>query len=335
MMVTKQEFMVFHKAAAGMLMLAVVLAGSLAGCGSNTQAPQQVEPVAPILIPPPQVGQLRWTNDPTLAFSEDGRRLAYVVFEEGDNRQILLWDMAAREAHSVAGAEGGDTPFFSPDGEWLGFFADGSLKKVLLPGGESITLTPKAPNLRGASWGPNGNIVFNLTSTDTLYEVSADGGEPRQLTTLGEGELSHRWAHVLPGGHAVLFTIAVSENPDESLIAVLSLDTGEKKILVRGGTFARYATTGHLVYHRRDAILAVGFDPETLEVRGSTLRVTEAVLGSPPDTLTGVAQFAFSNTGAMSRVVPTGQTEGDRKVYQIEVWPEWFADLRGARALGN
>ena len=318
-------------AGAACLLAAGLLAG-LAGCGFIREP--QAEAPATFVLPPPEAGHLRWNNDPTLAFSPDGSRLAYLVFQEDGSRQIHVRNLALGSTRPVPGTEGGDTPFFSPDGRWLGFFADGSLKKVALQGGDAVTLTPKATNLRGASWGPNGNIVFNLTDSDVLYEVSSEGGEPKQLTTLGEGEKSHRWPQFLPDGSAVLFTIALTDNPDDSQIAALRLDSGEKKILVRGGTFGRYATTGHLVYHRGGAILAVGFSSAALEVTGMPTPVAEGILGSPPDTLTGVAQFTFSTTGSLAYVLPE-QAGGVSEVYQIHVWPNWFEELKRTVAAGQ
>lgn len=322
-----REFRVRGKPAKAACWLAVGLLAGLAGCSSLREPLEQEAPVR-FVIPPPSVGHLRWNNDPTLAFSPDGTHLAYLVFQEDGSRQIHLRDMGTGATHPVAGTKGGDTPFFSPDGKWLGFFAEGSVKKVPLSGGEAVTLTPKATNLRGASWGPNDTIVFNLTDSDVLYEVPAEGGEPKQLTALGEGEKSHRWPQLLPDGSAVLFTIAVSDNPDDSEIAALTLDSGERTVLVRGGTFGRYATTGHLVYHRGEAILAAGFDPVKLEVTGTPATVLQGVLGSPPDTRTGVAQFAFSNTGDLAYVAPAGAESGSTPRYQIHVWRNWFEDLR-------
>lgn len=318
-------------------LLLVGLIAGLAACNSVPEPPQ--EEVSRIVIPPPAVGALRWNNDPTLAFSPDGARLAYLVFQEDGSRQIHVRDMAAMETRPVPGTEGGDTPFFSPDGQWLGFFADGRLKKVPLSGGAAVTLTPEAPNLRGASWGPNDTIVFNLTDADALFEVSAAGGAPRQLTQRNEGETSHRWPQFIldskPDGKAVLFTVAVgsnpASNPDDSLIAALRLDTGERKILIRGGTFGRYAPTGpsggmgHLVYHRAGAIMAVPFDPARLEVLGTPAPVLEGVLGSPPDTLTGVAQFSFSNQGSLAYIPPEQLTGGK---IQILIAPNWFEELK-------
>ena len=312
---------------AGVLLIGLV--AGLAACRSGMEAPPDT--TRPFVIPSPEVGHVRWNNDPTTAFSPDGAFLAHLVFQDDGSRQMHVWDMAARNRRSMPGTEGGDTPFFSPDGQWLGFFADGRLKKVPAGGGEATALTPGATNLRGASWGPSGTIVFNLTDTDVLYEVSAEGGEPRQLTELAEGESSHRWPQFLPDGSAVLFTIAVSSDPEDSQIAALRIDSGEKKILVRGGTFGRYAATGptrgHLVYHRNEAILAVEFDPATLDATGMPAVVQEGVLGSPPDTLTGVAQFTFSNAGTLAFVAPE-QGGGAAEAYRIGVVPGWFEEIK-------
>jgi len=315
--------------------LLVGLVTWLAACGLEMEAPPDT--TSSFMLPSPESGHVRWNNDPTTSFSPDGAFLAHLVFQDDGTRQMHLWDMATRDRRPVSGTVGGDTAFFSPDGQWLGFFADGRLKKVPVGGGEATALTPEAMNLRGASWGPSGTIVFNLTDTDVLYEVSVEGGEPQQLTELAEGELSHRWPQFLPDGSAVLFTISVSNDPQDSQIAALQLDTGEKKILVRGGTFGRYAATGQtrgqLVYHRERAILAVGFDPATLDVMGVPTVVQEGVLGSPPDTLTGVAQFTFSNTGTLAYVAPE-QVGGDATIYRISIVPDWFEEIKQRVAAG-
>jgi hypothetical protein len=110
----------------------------------------------------------------------------------------------------------------------------------------------------------------------------------------------------------------------------LRLETGERKVLVQGGTFGHYATTGHLVYYRGGAILALGLNAAALEVTGMPTRAAEGILGSPPDTLTGVAQFTFSTAGTLAYVLPE-QAGGVNEVYQIHVWPNWFEELKGGR----
>ena len=139
----------------------------------------------------------------------------------------------------LTGTEGARQPFFSPDGEWVAFFSGGELKKVSIHGGASVTLC-EAANPKGGSWGPDDTIVFNRIAIQGLWRVSAAGGEPVALTTLSESEFSHRWPHHLPDGRSVLFT-AVSADLDanDASVEVLSLESGERTIVYRGGFHAR------------------------------------------------------------------------------------------------
>ena len=130
-------------------------------------------------------------------------------------------------ATPMAGTRGGSNPFFSPDGQWVGFWAGGELRKVPLGGGPAVTLC-KAAAIFGASWGSDGTIVFATARNGGLWRVSAAGGTPEALTTLQPGEFSHRLPHMLPGGHAVIFTISKAANRwDDTQVVVRSLATGE------------------------------------------------------------------------------------------------------------
>src|SRR4029079_13103791 len=132
------------------------------------------------------------------------------------------------------GTSGGGNPFFSPDGRWVGFGADGELRKVPLGGGPAVTLC-KASALFGASWGDDGTIVFAEQRNGGLWRVSAAGGTPESLTTPQPGEYSHRLPHVLPGSRAVIFTILKAPDQwDNTQIALWSLDTGQQTLLVSG-----------------------------------------------------------------------------------------------------
>jgi len=146
-----------------------------------------------------------------------------------------------------------NSPFFSPDGESVGFYdrdAGPVLKRVSVRGGPASTICVLPADLRGASWGTDGTVVFGSADpTSGLWWVPAVGGEPEQLTTPDpeQGAVDHPWPESLPGGEAVLFTIVAT--PSEELqIAVLSLGTSEQKVLIRGGSYPRYSPTGHLLY---------------------------------------------------------------------------------------
>jgi serine/threonine-protein kinase len=141
-----------------------------------------------------------------MAFSPDGRHLVYVGSDHNTS-QLYLRPVDRQEASPIPGTDGGLGPFFSPDGEWVGFWADGELKKVSVRGGPSVGLC-ETGRLFGASWGPDDHIVFAGLSGG-LLRVSADGGTPEVITALDTAnrQQSHRLPYVLPGGEAVLFTV--------------------------------------------------------------------------------------------------------------------------------
>jgi serine/threonine-protein kinase len=205
--------------------------------------------------------------------------------------------MDAEEARPLAGTEGAIAPFFSPDGQWIGFSAGGKLKKVSISGGAPLTLCD-ATNLRGATWGPDNTIVFSPTNPGTLWRVSAAGGAPQKLTDLKEEETDHRLPHFLPDGKAILFNVA-TRSFERTDIAILRLDSGEQRVLIQDGLDARYAPTGHLVYYRAGTLMAVPFDPERLEVVGTPTPVVEGVIMA--GNARG-AQYSFSGLGSFAYV---------------------------------
>jgi Tol biopolymer transport system component/tRNA A-37 threonylcarbamoyl transferase component Bud32 len=243
----------------------------------------------------------------TAAISPDGRRLAFVAREAGGKEQLATRLLDQVNPAFLAGTENAADPFFSPDSQWIGFFADGKMKKISVAGGAALTLCD-APGARGASWGEDGNIVVTLNSpTGGLSRVSAAGGTPQTLTKPGDkNEVTHRWPQILPGGEAVLFTSAtntVNGAFDDASIQVLSLKTGQWKTVQRGGYFGRYLSTssgatsnrvGQLVYVHQGTLLGVPFDLDRLEVRGTPAPLLEDVAGDP---VTAGGQFDASRNG--------------------------------------
>ena len=210
---------------------------------------------------------------------------------------------------SGLGAPGG--VFISPDGRWVGFF-DGitTLKKVAITGGSPVTITPVDGLPRGATWAPDDTIIFATTSPATgLQRVSAAGGEPAVLTKPDRerGDSDHLWPELLPGGESVLFTIAPAFNAraENAQIAVLDLQTGTSKVLIRGGSHAHYVPTGHLVYGVEGTLRAVAFDLERLEVVGTPAPVLEGVA----TTVSGLADVAVAANGSLV-YVPGGAGGG-------------------------
>jgi eukaryotic-like serine/threonine-protein kinase len=246
-----------------------------------------------------------------LALSPDGTHLVYAA-HQGGLQQLYLRPLAGLEAKPIPGTEGGVQPFFSPDGQWLGFFADGKLKKVLVSGGEAPSLCD-AGDPRGASWASRGTIIFAPTRDSALKQVSDAGGTPQPLTRFEEREDSHRWPAFLPGGDAVLFAaFRAGGNWNNAQISVQSVGTGERRDLVQGGTNPRYAPSGHLVYAQGGNLMAVPFDAQKLTVTGTAVPMVEGVLQS---TFSGAAQYSFSDTGSL--VYVPGSVQAQRRLLWV------------------
>jgi eukaryotic-like serine/threonine-protein kinase len=240
-----------------------------------------------------------------LTLSPDGTQLVYSARQRGI-QQLYLRPLAALEATPIRGTEGALQPFFSPDGRWVGFFADGKLKKVSVSGGEASSLCD-AGDPRGASWGSLGTIAFAPARNSALQQVSDAGGTPQPLTEFGERENSHRWPEFLPGGDAMLFAALYSGgNWNNARISMRSVGTGVRRDLIQGGTNPRYARSGHLVYAQGGNLMAVPFDAEKLAVMGAAVPVVEGVLQS---TFSGAAQYSFSDTGTLVYVTESIQAQ--------------------------
>jgi eukaryotic-like serine/threonine-protein kinase len=237
-----------------------------------------------------------------VAMSPDGSRLAYVAARRGKT-QIFVRPLNQLQAQPLPGTEGGSDPFFSPDGRWLGFSANGQLKKVPVAGGAPTTLAA-APATFGATWGEDDSIIFAGNPTSGLSRIPAAGGTPQPVTALdtANGELAHRWPHLLPGGKAVLFTVWRGGIFDDAQLAIHRLDTGVRSTVLSGGTDARYLTSGHLVYARAATIMAVPFSLASFQVTGVPFPVLD---GLETNRVTGAAHFGVSNEGTLAYVPGT------------------------------
>ncbi|HJZ74615.1 MAG TPA: protein kinase, partial [Vicinamibacterales bacterium] len=234
-----------------------------------------------------------------LAISPDGQHVVLSALREG-SRHLYVRSLDEPTAREIAGTDNADSPFFSPDGQSVAFFADGMLKRVALGGGTPQTIVA-AQEVRGASWGADGVVVFPPTFTAGLSSVAAVGGPIEALTKLNteQKEKTHRFPQVLPGEKAVLFTIGPTDvnSFDDARIAVLSLETRRYKVVVRGATFGRYVAGGHLLYARGGALFAAPFDLQRLEVTGAAVPIIEDVAMS---TQFGAAAFDASANGTLA-----------------------------------
>jgi len=306
------------KLAATALLASAITAAVVWGLmGSPPSAPR---PVERFVIPLPEGTELYLADDfygpGSMAISPDGHHLAYVV-QRGALRELFLRPLEQTEAVRIEGSEGAKMPFFSPDGQWLGFYDGQLLKKVSLASRIPVVIGP-ALDPRGASWGEGGNIVFGTRPNAGLSGVSADGGEPEGLTVPDRErrEKTHRFPQVLPGGRAILFTLGTGDidSYDDASIAVLSLETGAYRRVLDGGAHARYSPSGHLVYARAGALLAVPFELTRLEVTGPPVAVVQGVTTLPNWAL---AAFDISREGSLL-YAPGRERKEERQVVWVD-----------------
>jgi serine/threonine-protein kinase len=224
-----------------------------------------------------------------LALSPNGRRLVFVGRGDGGTR-LYLREMSGHDIVPIPGTEGAIGPFFSPDGEWIGFFAAGSLKKVAVSGGAPVDLA-YAVLARGAAWGADNTILFTSAPGTGLWRVSALGGTPEIATTLNAAtnDRTHRLPDISPDGRAALFTSRTRDHAsfDATTVAVLSTETG------------RYVPMRHVVFVRAGALHAVPFDYTRQQVTGQPITVLDSVMTDPS---TGAAHYAVSATGTLAYV---------------------------------
>jgi eukaryotic-like serine/threonine-protein kinase len=206
----------------------------------------------------------------------------------------MLRPMNAIEAAPIPGTTDAISPFFSPDGRFVGFFAEGKLKRLSVSGGSVVTVCDAAIGF-GGTWGIDDTIVFSSTTGSPLFQVDARGGSASRVTTLdaARGEFSHRWPELLPDGKAVLYTVGTLGSWDDAEIVAQSLTSGRREVLVKGGTHPHYLRSGHLMYARSGAIMAVQFDAARLTVTGRTVRLLESV----HESFDGAAQLSVSRNG--------------------------------------
>jgi serine/threonine-protein kinase len=274
--------------------LLIGAAGIGAGLWTLVRTPPSADgPVMrfPLNLPPTE--QLGGLDFPSVALSPTGEHLAYVA-SRGSTSRLLLHRMESLQDEPMPGTERAIGPFFSPDGKWVGFFADGKLKKAPIDGGAPVELCD-APIGFGAVWGKDDIITFAPTGGSGLMQAPAAGGASREVTKLDmeKGEFSHRWPDVLPDEDTILFTAGGTGNWDDAQIVMQSLESGARQNLI-AGTFPRYIpTTGHLVFARRGSLWAVPLDVANQRVVGTPVVVLPKVWVAAD----GAAQFSLSPPG--------------------------------------
>ena len=252
-------------------------------------------------------GQTIASRNLALAISPEGAQMVYVA-----NRRLFLRSMAELEGRPIPGTESNSgvlSPAFSPDGKSLAFWevSDNTLRRIAVSGGAAVTICPVS-NPVGVSWSEEG-ILFG-ESGKSILRVSPNGGKPEPVVTAKDNELIGD-PQMLPGGQAVLFVIA-DIGTGKVQVAVQTLKTGARKVVLESNSAARYLPTGHLVYLLNGVLFVVPFDVNRLETTGGPVGMVEGVARS---STSFEAHIAFSSTGSLIYIPgPVSATGGVRNV---------------------
>ncbi len=240
--------------------------------------------------------------------SPDGKFIS-ILAQTGLTDRIVLRPVDQEILEPVMGSEVSANQAvysaFSPDAQWIAFSPGNTIRKASVFGGTSVAVADLGTQPRGLWWGTDKNIYAGSINS-VIYRISEDGGTPTPVTKLDSaaGEISHRFPVILPDGKSLLYTIKFNNITtfDEAAVALLDLKSGEKKILIRGGTSARYVPTGHLIYARGSYIYGVPFDLGKLEVTGPP---RELFRGGWMNPFSGEVNLACSHDGTLI-YVPQG-----------------------------
>jgi serine/threonine protein kinase len=267
----------------GWIVVAVLLLVAVALLIYFRRTPAEVEAIH-FSIPPPE----KTTGFSNPVISPDGRHLAFTAAAEGKGELLWVRALGSLAARPLAGTEGASFPFWSPTGEFLGFFAQGKLKKIALSGGLPTTLC-EAPNGRGGAWSRDDVILFVPNRNTEVHRVSAAGGSAVAVTRLDKsrGEISHRWPSFLPDGRHFLYGVRE--------IYLASLDGGEAKHLVSAESNVVYAPPGYLLFLREGTLLAQPFDADKRQLTGKPFRIADQVQGH----VFGKGHFSVSENGVL------------------------------------
>lgn len=256
--------------------------------GAVRREPKDDRHVVLSVLPPLPVGDI--------ALSPDGRILTFVAGTD-ENARLWIRSLDRPDAHPLAGTEGAEAPFWSPDGRFIAFGAGGKLKKIAASGGPVHTLCD-ARAVVGGTWGPNDVIVFAPGNRTPLYRVAAAGGEPAPLTVLdpAQGHNTHRWPHFLPDGRHFLY-LARSFRPEKSGIYIGSTESTTSARVLSAESNVAYAPSGHVLFVRDRALLAQRFNASTQQLEGDPVQVVDEIHYNRDDSY---ASFSVSDHGEMA-----------------------------------
>jgi serine/threonine-protein kinase len=298
--------------------LAVVATGALWSAMRSSSTVADLKPLVRLNVDLGSEASLTSQSQmgPSAILSPDGSRLIYI-----SKGRLFTRRLDQTDAIELAGTEGASSPFVSPDGNWVGFYAGGKLKKTSIAGGAPVILCDAIGGY-GAAWGEDGNIIFTPAPFSAMKKVSSNGGVPTAATRLDAGDTAQYWPHILPGGKAVLFTSRAANLG----IDVVSLQDGTRKsLLTDGAFFPRYVgganSPGYLLYMKEGRLLAASFDPVALQIQGDSIPLVDEVAYDPGFLS---AQFDIAQNGTL--VYRSGVGSG-------MVVPTWLERNGGTRPM--
>jgi Tol biopolymer transport system component/tRNA A-37 threonylcarbamoyl transferase component Bud32 len=296
-----------------LLALVSLRAGGFLGSGAARTSAMPLGPLR-VSLALPAADEIGMPKELPLAISPDGSQVVYVGLRNETTR-LYLRPLGVAEATPIAGTEGAKSPFFSPDGRWLGFFAQAKLKKVTV-GGTALEVLADAPAARGGAWGVDDVLYFAPTNAASLWSVPAAGGAATEVTHLRReaGEISHRWPEFLPDGKTLLYSIWTGPGPAERHIARQTLGESEHHVLVSGGGSPRFFAPGHLCYGSLDALFSLPWSPEQRTLEGV---VPLALPELPRQEGEGASAYAFSSDGTLA-YLPGGPARRLARLVRID-----------------
>jgi eukaryotic-like serine/threonine-protein kinase len=279
-------------------LIAIAIAGIAAAVAWRARPVPPAEPLVSFLLPPPDGGAFGLTDSSVqtaqFAVSPDGRAIAFAASSADGRRRLWLRSVDNVEPRPLDHSDGASYPFWSPDGRYMAFFADGRLKKMPASGGPAETIC-EATNGRGGTWNAQNDIVFAPNNYTPLHRVRAAGGRPSPLIALPPDQTGHRWPQFLPDGKHLVYLVR-SNDADVGGIYFMSLDAPASARRLRAGLSNGLYASGHLLYAMEGMLLAQPFDPGTGVLSGESLALGLPVSASS----TFHSSFSVTEAGVLA-----------------------------------